>query len=177
MSIYKTLFEKSEKFLGRDKMFKIGFNLSPMYRRSTGRIVSVSKDVMQVRMRLKISWKNRNYMNSIFGGSLFSAVDPIPMIQLTWILGADYVVWDKSAEIAFKRPAKEDLFADFIFTTEEIAEIKKRVSEEKEIVIHKLTQLKGKANDVVYCEVVKFIYIADKSHHKQKLEVRKLAKS
>lgn len=174
MSVYKTLFEKGEKFLGRDKMFKFGFNSSPMYRRSTGRIISVSKDVMNVRVRLKISWKNRNYMNSIFGGSLFSSVDPIPMIQLTWILGNDFVVWDKSAEIAFKRPAKENLFADFIFTAEEIADIKRRVAEENEIVIEKLAQLTNKDQSIVFCEVKKSIYIAKKTFYREKLAAKKL---
>lgn len=95
-----------------------------MYRRSTGRILTVSKDLMKVKVKLPISYKNRNYVNSIFGGSLFSAVDPIPMVQLINIIGDNYVVWDKSAEIHFKIPVKETLHAEFIYTEEYIESIK-----------------------------------------------------
>ena len=99
---------------------------------------------------------------------MFAAVDPIPMIQLVSILGKEYVVWDKSAEIYFKRPAKENLFATFEFSNEEVEEIKSRVKSEKEISIIKSTILTNKIGDTVYCEVKKTIYIADKMFYKQK---------
>ena len=139
-----------------------------MYRRSNARIIAVSKDLMKIEIRLPLTYKNVNYMNSMFGGSMFAAVDPIPMIQLVSILGKEYVVWDKSAEIYFKRPAKENLFATFEFSNEEVEEIKSRVKSEKEISISKSTILTNKIGDTVYCEVKKTIYIADKMFYKQK---------
>lgn len=60
-----------------------------------------------VKVRIKLSYKNSNYVGSIFGGSLLSATDPILMVQLINILGNKHVVWDKAAAIKFKRPAKE----------------------------------------------------------------------
>ena len=72
---------------------------------------------------------------------MFATVDPVPMVQLINILGDDYVVWDKSAEILFKRPAREHLYAEFAFSEEDIADIKKRVSEENEIDYHMTTPL------------------------------------
>ena len=123
---------------------------------------------MKIEIRLPLTYKNVNYMNSMFGGSMFAAVDPIPMIQLVSILGKEYVVWDKSAEIYFKRPAKENLFATFEFSNEEVEEIKSRVKSEKEISIIKSTILTNKIGDTVYCEVKKTIYIADKMFYKQK---------
>ena len=105
MSIYKKLAEIGQKFLSRQKLFRYGFNLSPMYRRSTARIRTVSEDFLEIKIKLPISYKNRNNVNTIFGGSMFAAVDPVPMVQLMELLGKDYVVWDKSAEIFFKRPA------------------------------------------------------------------------
>nr|WP_299346120.1 DUF4442 domain-containing protein [Allomuricauda sp.] len=149
-------------------LFKYGFNLSPMYRRSTARVTEVSKDLMEVKVKLPISYKNRNYVDSIFGGSMFSAVDPIPMVQLINLLGDDYVVWDKSAEIFFKRPAKEHLYANFIYTLEELEHLKNRVKEENEVEIVKSTYLTGKDQNTVYCEVRKTLYVADKSHYKKK---------
>ena len=90
-----------ERYVKKHKLLKYGFNFSPMYRRSTGKITHVSEDLLHIKLKLALTYKNRNYVNSIFGGSMFSAVDPVPMVQLINLLGPDYVVWDKSAEIHF----------------------------------------------------------------------------
>lgn len=173
MSIYQNIAKIGPKYFGVDQLFKVGFNLSPMYRRSTARIIEVSKDLLKVKIKLPISYKNRNYVNSIFGGSMFSAVDPIPMVQLINLIGNDYVVWDKSAKIYFKRPAKEHLFAEFTYTNEELSEIKARIQNEQEIEIVKISQLTNQAKTIVYCEVHKTIYIADKSFYKEKRKNRR----
>lgn len=173
MSVYQTLAAIGSKYIGKPKLFKYGFNLSPMYRRSTARIINISDDLLKVEIKLPISYKNKNYVNSIFGGSMFAAVDPIPMIQLINLLDKNFVVWDKSAEIYFKRPAKENLYADFIFTLEELNDIKNKVSQQNEIEIVKTTLLTNKEKTVTYCEVRKTIYIADKSYFKAKREKKK----
>lgn len=174
MSLYQKLAEIGKKFIPEHTLFKLGFNLTPMYRRSTARIISTSEDLLTVKIKLPISYKNRNYVNSIFGGSMFSAVDPIPMVQLINLLGDNYVVWDKSAEISFKRPAKENLFAEFTYTSEELENIKNQVEQENEIEILKTTQLTNKDKTIIFCEVQKTIYIADKNYFKEK---RKISKS
>lgn len=168
MSIYQKLTEIGSKFISKDKLFKYGFNLAPMYRRSTARVTHVSEDLLNVKVKLAISYKNRNFVNTIFGGSMFSAVDPFPMVQLINLLGDEYVVWDKSAKISFKRPAREDLYADFLYTPEELDEIKRKVEQEKEIEIIKTTSLTNKAGNKTFCEVEKTIFIADKSHFKNR---------
>ena len=101
MSFYQKIAEIGPRYIGKDKLFKYGFNFSPMYRRSTAKITDVSEDLLNVKVKVPISYKNKNYVNSIFGGSMFSAVDPIPMVQLINLLEDKYVVWDKSAEIFF----------------------------------------------------------------------------
>ncbi|MGE8377199.1 MAG: DUF4442 domain-containing protein [Sphingobacterium sp.] len=167
MSFYQTISRIGSKYLGVAKTFKWGFNLSPMYRRSTGRIEYVSDDLYDIRIRLPISYKNRNYMGTIFGGSMFSAVDPIPMVQLINLLGNKYVVWDKAAEIYFKRPGNEDLYAYFQYTKEELEEIIARVESDKEIEIIKVTKLTNKDQSILFCEIRKPIYIADKEYLKK----------
>lgn len=168
MSFYQKMAALGAKFISEPKLFKYGFNLSPMYSRSTGKIIAVSDDLLHVRIKLPISYKNKNYVNSIFGGSMFSAVDPIPMVQLINLLGDNYVVWDKSAEIFFKRPAKENLYADFTYTQNEINDIKEQVDLENETEIVKTTILTNKDGSIVYCEVKKTIYIADKTYFKNR---------
>lgn len=168
MSVYQKIAKIGSKLISRNKLFKYGFNFSPMYKRSTAKIVEVSEDLLNVRIKLPLSYKNKNYVNSIFGGSMFSAVDPIPMVQLINLIGTNYVVWDKSAEIIFKKPAKENLYADFNYSEKELIEIKEQVSGENEIEIIKTTKLTNKDRTQVYCEVKKTIYIADKEFFKQK---------
>lgn len=171
MSIYQNLSEIGAKFIKKNKLFKYGFNLSPMYRRSTGRIIHVSEDLLNITIKLPISYKNKNYVNSIFGGSMFSAVDPIPMVQLMNLLGKEFVVWDKSAEIFFKRPAREHLYAHFTYTLKELDEIKNNIAQQNEMEIIKTTALTNKDKTTEFCKVQKTIYIADKSYYKKKRKI------
>jgi len=172
MSIYQKMAIYGVKIFSKAGLFKHGFNLSPMYRRSTGKIVHVANDLLSVTMKLPISYKNRNYVGSIFGGSMFSAVDPIPMVQLINLLDSEYVVWDKSAEITFKAPAREDLYAEFTYSREELEQLKQTVNNENETVIIKTTKLTNKNKSKVFCEVKKTLYIASKSHYRNKQKKR-----
>lgn len=168
MSIYKKIAKIGPKFISKNKLFKYGFNLSPMYRRSTGRIIEVSENLHDVKVKIPISWKNKNYVNSIFGGSLFSAVDPIPMVQLINLIGDEYIVWDKSAEILFKKPARENVYATFNYTQQELTEIVNDVSMNNETLIQKETNITNLDGSIIYCTVSKTIYIANKDYYKTK---------
>lgn len=168
MSVYQKISQIGSKFFPHSMLFKYGFNLSPLYKRSTAKIINVSDDLLNITIKLPISWKNKNYVNSIFGGSMFAAVDPIPMVQLMNLIGDDFVVWDKSAEIKFKRPAKEDLYADFVFSKNELEEIKIKVATHQEWEVLKTMHLTNKEKTQVFCEVHKTIYVADKEFYKAK---------
>ena len=177
MFSYKKITDLVSKFIGKSKVLKYGMNLSPMYRRTTAKVLYISEDFKEIKIKLPYSYKNANYVNTIFGGSMFSAVDPFPMTQLMNLIGEDYVVWDKAAEIFFRRPAKEDLFADFIYTDEEIDEIKKKAQDQNEFEIIKSTKLTNKDKSIVYCEIKKRVYIADKVFFKEKRKKRENIKT
>ena len=170
--MYKIAFEFLKRFFSEAALFKHGFNISPMYRRSVGRIVFVSSDLHEVFVKIPLNYKNRNYVGAIFGGSMFSATDPIYMIQLMNILGSDYVVWDKAAEIKYKRPAREDALAKFTFSEDEINQIKEDVSAQKEIDFEKKVNITSESG-MVFAEVLKTIYISQKSYYKEKMKLRK----
>lgn len=175
-SITKKMYQKIskflQKFLQKNTIFKYGFNLSPMYRRTTGKIKAVSPDLLSVVVEIPINYKNKNYVGAIFGGSLFGATDPIFMIQLLHILNEKYVVWDKAACIKYKAPAREKVFAKFEFTLEEIKTIKERITTEHEINIIKNLNITTQ-NNLIIAELSKTIYIASKQYYKQKNELRK----
>jgi acyl-coenzyme A thioesterase PaaI-like protein len=113
--------------------FRHMLNLWPCYRGTGGRVTFISSDWRQVNVRLKLSLRTRNYVGTIFGGSLYGAIDPIYMLMLIKILGPTYVVWDKSANIRFKKPGRGTLEAQFLVTEEEIATIRELSSQAKSI--------------------------------------------
>lgn len=169
--MYQKLFNFAKRFVSKAFIFKFGFNISPMYSRSTAKVIEVSDDLLRVKVKIPLSWKNKNYVGSIFGGSLFSATDPIYMIQLIQILGDDFVVWDKSTNIRFRRPARADSYAEFIFSEEEIENIKSQVAEKQQIDYTKPLIITD-ANKTVFVELEKTLYIADKNFYKEKSRLK-----
>jgi acyl-coenzyme A thioesterase PaaI-like protein len=109
----------------KSRLLRWKFNLFPAYRGTGGRITYVSDDFKEVRVRLRLWWRTRNAVGTIFGGSMYGAVDPIYMIMLITLLGRGYVVWDKSAEIRFRKPGRATLYATFKIGDDELAEIRK----------------------------------------------------
>jgi acyl-coenzyme A thioesterase PaaI-like protein len=102
-----------------------GFNLFPAFRGSGARVTYIAADFREARVRLPFNWRTRNYVGTIFGGSLYGAVDPMYMILLIRILGPGYTVWDKAATIRFVKPGRSTLYARFAIEEEEIATIKR----------------------------------------------------
>jgi len=174
--MYRILTEFFQRFLKPSTIYKYGFNYSPMYRRTTAKLIEVSEDLHRVVIKLKPSWKNRNYTGTIFGGSMLSATDPIFMIQLIQILGKNYVVWDKAVEARYRRPAKTTIYGEFVFSASEISDIKKRVVNEREIDVLKTVELTDKENNII-ATFNKTIYVAEKQFYKTKLTRRKSNKS
>ena len=97
----------------RTRFDRWGFNLFPAYRGTGGRIEFIASDWRRVRVRLPLNRRTRNYVGTLFGGSLYGAVDPIYMVMLIKVLGPGYEVWDKAATIRFRRPGRSTLFATF----------------------------------------------------------------
>jgi hypothetical protein len=174
-SFYDIATQLLTKIFSQATIIKFGFNLSPMYRRTTARVTDVSDDVHRVSIKIPLSYKNKNYVGTIFGGSLFAATDPVYMIQLIYILGNDYVVWDKSTYIRFKRPANKDAYVEFIFTPEEIDKIKADVALQGEIDVVKPLEIVSKEG-IVFAQLEKTIYISSKEFYKQKQAQRKKLK-
>ena len=135
------------------------FNFFPAYRGSGGRVTYIADDFREVRVKLPLSWRSRNYVGTIYGGSIYASIDPIYMLMLIHILGPDYIVWDKAAKIRFKKPGKETLFADFKLEADEIDEIKQLAETERSIDRIYNIELKDK-NGVVHAFIEKTLYIS-----------------
>ncbi len=77
------------------------------------RATHISKDFRRIEVVLKRRFHTRNMVGTQFGGSLFAMTDPWYMMMLTYNLGRDYFVWDKSAHIDFIAPGRTSVKAVF----------------------------------------------------------------
>ncbi len=125
------------------RLARWGFNWFPAYRATGARLTYIAADWREVRIRLLLGWRTRNYVGTIFGGSMYGAIDPVYMIMLMKTLGPGYVVWDKAATIRFLRPGRETLYATFRVTTDELTAIRAEVEQsgkaEREFTVELVT--------------------------------------
>ncbi len=135
-----------------------GFNLAPVYRGTGGRVMRISADWRDIRIRLPLSLRTRNYVGTIYGGSMYAAVDPFYMIMLIRNLGKGYTVWDKAASIRFRKPGKTTLYARFTLDEAELDAIRAALATARSID-RVFTVTLTDAQGVVHAEVEKVIYI------------------
>ena len=140
------------------RLLRWKFNLFPAYRGTGARVVYIADDFRETRIRLPLSWRTRNAVGTIFGGSLYGAVDPVYMIMLMALLGPGYVVWDKAATIRFRKPGRTTLHATFKIDETELEAVRAATSDGQPIDRVYRVDLVDDAG-VVHAEVEKVIYI------------------
>lgn len=140
------------------RLLRWKFNLFPAYRGTGARVVYIADDFREARIRLKLSWRTRNAVGTIFGGSLYGAVDPVYMIMLMALLGPDYVVWDKAATIRFRKPGRTTLHATFRIDDAELDAVRAATADGQPVDRTYTVDLVDDAG-VVHASVDKVIYI------------------
>ena len=121
----------------------------------------IADDFREVRVRLPLSWRTRNLVGTIFGGSLYGAVDPIYMIMLIRVLGREFIVWDKAADIRFRKPGRSTLFATFTIDESELNAIREATAAGNPIDRLYTVDLADR-DGVVHATINKTIYIRRK---------------
>ncbi len=143
------------------RLMRWKFNFFPAYRGTGGRITYIASDYSEIRIKLPLNWRTRNYVGTIFGGSIYGAVDPLYMIMLIKRLGPEYVVWDKAASIRFRRPGRQTLTAQFTISDGEVEAIKALLEKQESVDRNYEVELTDPSGAV--CAVVqKVIYVARK---------------
>ena len=140
------------------RLMRWKFNLFPAYRGTGARVTYIAADFREVRIRLPLSLRTRNAVGTIFGGSMYGAVDPMFMIMLMRILGHDYVVWDKVATIRFRKPGRTTLHATFLIDEAEIEAIRAATASGHSVDRTYHVDLVDEAG-VVHASVEKVIYV------------------
>ena len=128
------------------------------------RIKRLAPGWKEVDVVMKLRWWNANYVGTHYGGSLYSMTDPFFMVMLIENLGKDYIVWDKSATIRFKKPGRGTVFAEFRLTDPQIQEIKQALTTEKKIERVFTVEVKDKSGTVI-AEVEKLLHIRKKDQN------------
>lgn len=103
----------SKKMARKARALRWLMNLYPPYLGAGIKVRQISADFRQAQVSMGLTWYNRNYVRTQFGGSLYSMSDPFYMLLLMENLGRDYIVWDKAAHIEFISPGKGTVHAEF----------------------------------------------------------------
>ena len=141
----------------KSKWFRLKFNLVPPYWRTGGRITYISSDLHEVRIKLPLNWKTRNYSGTLFGGSIYAAVDPvIPMIFMK-NLGKDYTVWLKDAAIDYIRQGRTSLHGTFKVSDSQLDDLRAECSSGNAIYKEYTSRLVDESGTVC-AEIVQPIY-------------------
>lgn len=143
------------------RLMRWWFNLFPAYRGTGARVTYIADDYREIRIRVPLSWRTRNAFGTIFGGSMYGAVDPVYAIMLARNLGRDFVVWDKAATIRFRKPGRTTLFATFRITEEELEAILAAAASGDPLDRTFNVEL-ADAEGVVHASVEKIIYVRKK---------------
>ncbi len=99
-------------------------NVWPPFLGAGIRVTRLQHDWKEIDVQMKLRRWNSNYVGTHYGGSLFSMADPFYMLMLIENLGREYIVWDKSATIRFRKPGKGTVTANFRLTDQQLEEIR-----------------------------------------------------
>ena len=151
----------------RSRNMRWAFNFWPCIWCSGGWITFVSGDFRELHVRLKLGIRTRNRVGTVYGGSIYSSVDPYFMLMFMEILGKDCVVWDKGASVKFIRPITGTVKCRFLISDELVETVKAQISANGQYVFELPLQYevdKGK----VYATFTKTVYTASKEYYKKK---------
>ncbi len=123
----------------------------------------ISDDFMEMKVVLRKTLFNINFHKTIFGGSIFSACDPYFPTMYYNIFSKKkrkLVIWLKSAEIEYLKPADSTLRLHFIITQEDIKTVEDALNKKgKSEILHTVEGINQKG---VVCARAKMnIYLRD----------------
>ncbi len=136
-------------------------NIWPPFLGAGIRVRRLGSGWTEIDVEMKLRWWNRNYVGTHYGGSLYSMTDPFLMLMLIENLGKDYLVWDKSASIRFKKPGRGTVSASFRLSQEQIREIKQALNSQEKIERVFTVEVKDESGSAV-AEIEKLLHVRRK---------------
>jgi acyl-coenzyme A thioesterase PaaI-like protein len=160
---------KSLAKIYKPNVVKFALNIWPPFWGAGIKILSISDDFREVKMRLKLRWWNKNANRTQYGGSIFSLTDPVYSLMLMGILGEQYYVWDKEASINFIKPGQSDLYAEFCVSQDQLQDILNKTSDGDKCFPEFITYVKDR-NGTVVSEVQRKLYVRKKPKYREENE-------
>ncbi len=143
------------------RWLRLGMNLWSPFRANGIRVKRIAPDYREVEVELTLSWHNRNYIGTHFGGSLYAMTDPFYMLMLIHVLGPEYVVSHKSGAIEYYIATRETVRARFSLDDAAIADIKAQTAGGQKYLPQMAVEVKNPAGEVV-ARVTHTLYIRKK---------------
>jgi len=139
-------------------------NIWPPFLGAGIRVKRLRPDWKEIDVEMKLRRWNANYVGTHYGGSLYSMTDPFYMLMLIENLGRDYIVWDKSASIRFRKPGKGIVHASFRLSDRQIEEIREALKTEEKVEREFVVEIKDESGAVI-AEVQKQLHIRRKDRN------------
>ena len=146
------------------KFLRWRFNWYPAYRRCGARITRISEDLTEMEVVLPLNRGTRNIHGTIYGGAIYSALDPLHAVMVAAHIGPDFHVWMKSARIEFRRPGRSDLHAKVKVHRHELDQIRAALTKGPKVDCEftaSLTDAKGEVAATVFLTV----HVRRRQHH------------
>ena len=137
-------------------------NLWPPFLGAGIRVRRLQPDWKEIDVEMKLRFWNANFVGTHYGGSLYSMTDPFYMLMLIENLGRDYIVWDKSASMRFRKPGKGKVAAAFRLSDEQVEGIRQALRSQDKVEPKFVVEVKDDTG-VVIAEVEKILHVRKKN--------------
>jgi acyl-coenzyme A thioesterase PaaI-like protein len=154
------IIEKFKNKLPANTLLKM-IRFWPPYLGAGIKVTNISDDFLKLDVEMNLTWYNKNFVGTHFGGSLFSMTDPFYMLMLIKSLGSEYIIWDKASKIEFMKPGVGIVKAHFEFTSEELEEIKHNCQNRKKHLFNKEVYIFDDKGELI-AKVEKTLYVKKK---------------
>ncbi len=142
-------------------------NLWPPYLGAGIRVKRLQPDWKAIDVEMNLRFWNSNYVGTHFGGSLYSMTDPFYMLMLIENLGRDYIVWDKSATIRFRKPGKGKVRTEFRLAEAQLDEIRDQLKTQEKVEPVFLAEVRDESGALI-AEVEKVLHVRKKQTENSK---------
>jgi acyl-coenzyme A thioesterase PaaI-like protein len=146
----------------RKRHMRMLMNVWPPFLGAGIRVKRLQPDWREIDVEMKLRRWNSNYVGTQYGGSLYSMADPFFMLMLIENLGPEYIVWDKSASIRFRKPGRGTVSATFQISDRQFDEIKEALRSQEKIDRAFAVEVKDDAGNVI-AEIDKQLQIRRKA--------------
>lgn len=138
------------------------FSMYPPFVGAGIRVLSISPDSRRLRVRLAARPWTSNLFGTQFGGSIYAMTDPFYGYLLQRNLGDEFICWDKSATVRFKKPGVGPLTAAFELSEEVLGRVREAVARERRHDEAFLVHVRDAKGDVV-AEVEKVVAVRERA--------------